>query len=327
MKRRAFIAGLGSAAAWPVVARAQQADRIRRVVVLVNGAENDQAIQRYVAAFREGMAKLGWLEEHNFRIDVRFGGGNIDSIRANAAEMVNVAPDVIVTGTAAVTKAVQQQTQTIPIVITAVGDPVANGIVTSLTHPEGNTTGLTNLFFSIGGKWLQLLTEAAPRVERVALIYNFQLGISAYLASIEDAARHLAVTVTKMPYRNALDIVRAIDAFGVEPNGALIVMPPPPTASNRETIVRLAMQYGLPSIDQARRHTTDGGLMAYGPDNSDIWRRAASYVDRILRGTKVNELPVEFPTKFELSINLKTAKALGLTIPETLLATADEVIQ
>jgi putative tryptophan/tyrosine transport system substrate-binding protein len=333
MRRREFITGLGSAmAVWPLIARAQQAGRMRRVGVLTAFSENDQTGQTYIAGFREELAKLGWVEERNMRFDLRFGGTDADRIRAYAAELVRLGPDVIVTGSAAVTREVQQQTRTIPIVITGVGDPIVNGIVNSLARPEGNTTGVTNLYPSIGGKWLELLKEAAPRVERVGILelpYIAQ-GNSAgygYSASIVEAARVLAVKAIKLPYRDAVDIVHAIDAFASEPNGGLIVLPPPPTAANRETIFRLAAQHRLPAIYQSRFYAAEGGLMAYGSNSADNFRRASSFVDRILRGAKVGELPVEFPTKFELVVNLKAAKAMELTIPESFLLRADEVIE
>jgi putative ABC transport system substrate-binding protein len=321
MRRRDFITLLG-ATAWPLAARAQQGERVRRIGMLTVGPG-----QAYIAAFREGLAKLGWVEARNLRIELRFGGGDADRIRAYAAELVSLAPDVIVTSTVAATKAVQQQTQTIPIVINGAADPVANGIVKSLGRPEGNTTGVTNLYYSIGGKWLELLKEAAPRVERVALIYNDQVssGLGGYTPSIEEAARLLAVKAIKIPYRAAVDLVQGIDAFASEPNAGLIVLPT--AGANRGTILRLAAQHRLPTIYPDRTFVAEGGLMAYGSDVVELFRRASYFVDRILRGTKVSELPVEFPTKFDLVINLKAAKAIGVEIPPTMLTRADEVIE
>jgi putative ABC transport system substrate-binding protein len=327
--RRDFIAALGGAAAWPLAARAQQGERVRRIGVLAGGAENDKTVQATIAAFREGLTKLGWAEERNLRIDLRFAGDDPDRFRAYAAELARLAPDAIVTASGAATRAMQQQTRTIPIVITGAGDPVDTGIVKSLARPEGNVTGITNLYNSIGGKWLELLREAAPRVERVAFLYNPQVAspTSGYFSSIEVAARVSSVKANMVPYGDAVDIVRAMDAFAAEPNGGLIVSPPAPSAANRETIRRLAAQHRLPSIYHAREYAAEGGLMAYGSVLTDRYRRAASFVDRILRGAKVSELPVEYPTKFELVINLKTAKALGLTIPESFLLRADELIE
>ena len=337
MKRRTFIAGLGSAAAWPIVARAQQAERVRVVGVLVPGAE-DQAYQARIAAFRDGLVKLGWVEDHNLRIEVRFGANDAGRIRAYAEELTSLGPDAVVTQSALATRAVQQQTRTIPIVITGAGEvsgagQVAGPLVKDIARPEGNITGITNLFYSIGGKWLELLKQGAPHLQRVGFIYNAQLTSQftsadcCYQLSIDEAARQVAVKTIIIPYRDAVDITTAIDAFAAEPNGGLIVSPPPPSATNREAIIRLAAQHRLLAIYQDRSFAAEGGLMAYGSDIVENFRRASYFVDRILRGAKVSELPVQFPTKFELAINLKTAKALGLTIPETLLATADEVIQ
>jgi putative tryptophan/tyrosine transport system substrate-binding protein len=329
MRRREFITLVGSAvAAWPLAARAQQGDRLRRIGMLVASTESDQLSQAQVAALRDGLAKLGWVEARNLRIDLRFGGGDAERIRAVAAELVSFAPEVIVCSGVEATLVLQQQTQTIPIVITGVGEPVANGIVRSLASPEGNTTGVTNLFYSISGKWLELLKEAAPRVERVALIYNAQfIPNVGYFPSIDEAARRLAVKAIRTPYRDAVDLVRGIDAFASEPNSGLIVLPPRPAEANRATILRLAAQHQLPTVYSDRALAAEGGLMAYGSNTDDNFRRTAYFVDRILRGTKVSELPVEFPTKFELVINLKAAKAIGLTIPESLLLRADELIE
>jgi putative tryptophan/tyrosine transport system substrate-binding protein len=333
MRRREFLTLVGgTAAAWPLAAQAQP-DRLRRIGVLAAGTENDQITQASIAALREELATLGWVQERNLRIELRFGGADADRFPTYAAELVRLAPDVIVTESGATTRAVLQQTRTIPVVITGAGDLLVTGIVKSLARPEGNVTGVTNLYSSIGGKWLELLKEAVPRVERAALIYNppppelATEGGSSYVRSIEDAARALAVKTIKLPYRDAVDIVRAIDAFAAEPNGGLIVVPPPPSRANREAILRLATQHRLPTIYSGRPFAAEGGLMAYGTGPTDRFRRAASFVDRILRGAKVSELPVEYPTKFDLVINLKTAKALGLSIPASLLARADEVIE
>jgi putative ABC transport system substrate-binding protein len=330
MRRRDFIAGLsGAAVAWPLAAYAQQVGRVRRIGLLAGPAESDQSIQARIAIFREGLAKLGWSEDRNLRIDLRFGDQDADRISTYAAELVSLAPDVIVTTTGATTRAVQQQTRTIPIVITGAGDPVVIGLVKNLARPEGNVTGITNLFNSIGGKWLELLKEVAPWIERVGVIYNAQLvsSDSGYFPSIEEAARALAVKTIKVPYRSTLDIVRGIDSFATEPNGGLIVAPPPPIPTNREAIRQLTAQHRLPAIYEARPYAAEGGLMAYGSVQGDLFRRAVFFVDRILRGAKVSELPVEFPTKFELVINLKTAKTIGLTVSESFLLRADEVIE
>jgi putative tryptophan/tyrosine transport system substrate-binding protein len=245
---------------------------------------------------------------------------------------VKLSPDVIVTSGVAPTRAAQQETRTIPIVVIGVGDPLAVGLVKSVARPEGNITGVTNAVFSIGSKWLELLKEAAPQVNRVALLQNARLIANpnaeiGYYPSIGEAARVLAVKAIRIPYRDAVEIVHGIEAFAAEPNGGLIVMPPPPTMTNRQLIIRLAAQHQLPAMYQDRSHVVAGGLMAYGTHPAALTTRAASFVDRILRGANVSELPIEYPTTFELVINLKTAKALGLTIPESLLLRADTVIE
>jgi putative ABC transport system substrate-binding protein len=332
VKRREFIAGLG-AAAWPLGARAQQTERTRRIGVLVIAAENDRAVTRYIGAFRESLARLGWSEERNLRIDLRYGSADSDRIRTLAEELVGLVPDIIVTSSANVTRAVQRQTRTIPIVITAVGDPATNGIVKNIASPEANITGITNLFSSIGSKWLELLKEAAPAVHRVGLLYDPQIRFTAevaefsYFSEINKAARILGVRTVDIPYSNAVDIVRGIDSFSTEPNSGLIVMPPGPSAADRKTLLSVAAQYRLPAVYQDRSFAAEGGLMTYGSNIVDRWRRASYFVDRILRGARVSELPVEFPTKFELVINVKAAKAIGLVIPDSLLLRADELIE
>jgi ABC-type uncharacterized transport system substrate-binding protein len=330
MRRREFIAGLGGAVAWPVAARAQQAESVRRIGYLSFTNEMDQLTGARTTLL-EALAKLGWVEGRNLRIDVR-GAVTIDRLREYAAELVKLSPAVIVTSGAAPTIQAQQQTRTIPIVMIGVGDPLANGIVKSVARPEGNVTGVTNAVFSIGSKWLELLKEAAPQVNRVGLLQNARLLANAnaeigYYPSIEEAARVLAVKAIRIPYRDAVEIVHGIEAFAAEPNGGLIVMPPPPTTTNTQLIIRLAAQHQLPAIYLVRFHVVAGGLMAYGTNSAALFRRAASFVDRILHGASVSELPIEYPTTFELVINLKTAKALALTIPESLLLRADAVIE
>jgi putative ABC transport system substrate-binding protein len=330
MRRREFITFVGgAAAAWPVAARAQQPQRVRRIGVLAGFAEADQVRQANIVAFREELAKLGWVEQRNLRIDLRFGGEDAERIHAYAAELVSLAPEVIVTNGGAATRELQQQTQTVPIVITGAGANVANDIVKHIARPEGNLTGITNLYASIGGKWLELLKQASAEVEKVGLIYAPQLTSDSggYFPAIEEAARALAVKVIKLPYRDGVDIVRGIDGLAAEPNGGLVVMPPAPSAANRVAICRLAAQHRLPAIYQAREYAAEGGLMAYGSRVIDLWRRTSFFVDRILRGAKVSDLPIEFPTKFELIINVKAAKAIGLTIPEGFLLRADELIE
>jgi putative ABC transport system substrate-binding protein len=329
MKRREFITLVGSAAAtWPLAAHGQQTERPRRVGMLLGFSEADR--QADVAAFREEMAKLGWVDQRNLRLDVRYTGGDSGGVEAYAAELVSLAPEVIVTAGGAAMRGIQQQTRTIPIVISGAGDPGVSGFVRDITHPEGNITGITNLYASIGGKWLELLKQAFPVIERIGAIDNPALNSnsgSVYLPAIEEAARALRIEVVTIAFHDTLDIVRGIDAFAAEPNGGLIVLPPDPSPGNRETVRRLAAEHRLPAIYSDPRLAAEGGLMAYGSNPITQLRRAASFVDRILRGAKVRDLPLEFPTRFELVINLKTAKALGLTIPESLTLIADRVIE
>jgi putative ABC transport system substrate-binding protein len=324
MRRREFFNLLGGVAAWPLAARAQQDGQVRRIAALVGN-------ERSFAPFREEIAKLGWIEGRNLRIDLRLSfASDPNRIRAVAAELVGLAPDAIVTTSLAATRAMQEQTQSIPIIFTGVGgNPVAAGVVSSIARPDGNATGFTNLFFSISGKWMELLKSAAPHVTRVALLFNpaaTPRPPRGYIAQAEAAAPALAVQLIQMPVRNDLELVRAIDAFGGEQNGGLILLPP--GGVNVDLLIRLAKQHRLPGMFPDRAYVVQwGGLMSYGSIEADRYRGAASYVDRILRGAKVSELPVQYPTKFELVINLKVAKLIGLTIPESLLVRADEVIE
>jgi putative tryptophan/tyrosine transport system substrate-binding protein len=331
MRRRDFIAGMAGVAC-PLAALAQTG-RVRRIGVLTNFSESDPAGKANIAAFRDELAKLGWAEGANLRIDLRMGDGGPEQIRAQAAELVNLASEVIVVVGSIATRAVQQQTRTIPIVFLTPGDPVTTGIVTNIARPEGNITGITNVYATLGGKYLELLKQAMPRLERVALVSNAlnarNLDIEQYdfFPALQEASRVLRVQLVKMPYRDAVDIVHGIDAFAAEPNGALMVLGPPPTPGGREAILRLAILHRLPTISEQTAYAAEGGLMAYGPKFADLYRRVSFYVDRLLRGAKVSELPVEFPTRFELIINMKTAKAMGLTIAESFLLRADEVIE
>jgi putative ABC transport system substrate-binding protein len=322
MRRRDFIAGLGSAAAWPLAARAQQGERMRRIALLLYGSENDPRARASAAAIRDELSKLRWIEGRNVQIDLRFSG-DADAIRANVDELVGLAPNVIVTETGPITHAAQLKTRTIPIVLVSVGDPVANGYVDSLSRPGGNTTGITNLFFSIAGKWVELLKDAAPRLEGVAYFYNGVFDMAGYWAAIEASAMKLAMRRRRILVKDAADIERAIDAFDAEPNWGLIVGPQS-TVADRELIYRLAIQHRLPTITTTKYLISDGGLMSYGPNEDDLHRRAASYVDRILRGAKVSELPVEFPTKFQLVIKVSSARTIGIS--ESFLLRADELI-
>jgi putative ABC transport system substrate-binding protein len=325
MRRRDFIAGLGTAAAWPLVAHAQQ---IRRIGVLIGYEESDNVGQSLVSAFRKGLQELGWVEGRNVRIDYRWGAGDPDRTQLHAAELAGIVPDVIqVDGTTALT-AVQRANRNIPIVFASISDPVEQGIVESLVRPGGNVTGFTFFDGSVAAKLLETLKEIAPRMMRVAmLITPDHPAYGVHTRTFEAAASLLAVAPVVAPVRNGAEIERAIEALEGKPNSGLLAPPDRTVIAHRELIVALATRHRLPGAYFDRAFVTRGGLMSYGPDLVDQYRRAASYVDRILKGTKPTDLPVQQPTKFQFVLNLKTAKALGLTIPETLLATADEVIQ
>jgi putative ABC transport system substrate-binding protein len=325
IRRRDVITLLGGAAAWPLAARAQQ-DRVRQIGVLRRGLETNRSVQAEQGALRESLARLGWIEGRNVRFDVRFSD-SLDGLRAYADELVRLGPEIIVVGSQPATQAVLQRTQTIPTVFFNVGDPVAGGLLKNIARPEGNATGTTSMFQSLPGKWLELLMEAAPRTARVALIFVPGIVTENYFAAIGKTGQALGVKAIETPYRNAAELERALDSFAAEPNGGLLLVPPPPRGDNRELIGRLALKYRLPTISANKDDLGEGLMVSYGGDGVETVKIAASYVDRILRGTKVSELPVEYPTKFELVINLKTAKALGLTIPPALLALADEVIE
>jgi putative ABC transport system substrate-binding protein len=327
MKRREFITLLGgTAVTWPIAARAQQGGGVRRIGILEGGDETDRFVQANQGALREGLAKLGWIEGRNVQFNIRFAARDAERMQAYADELVRLAPDVVAVGSARATQALLRRTRTIPIVFTDVGDPVAGGLLKNVARPEGNVTGITSLYQSIASKWLELLKEAAPRTARVALVFAAEVVTENYLAVMDAAADVLGVKAIRMPYRNAEELERAIDAFAADPNGSLVIVPPPPLPSDRELINRLATKYRLPTIYSSRDYgPAEGGMMSYGSDGVEPHRIAVSYVDRILRGAKVSELPVQFPTKFELVINQKTAKAMGLEIPALLLNRADEV--
>jgi putative tryptophan/tyrosine transport system substrate-binding protein len=318
--RREFIMLFGGGAAvWPRAAYAQQPGRVRRVAALILGAENDPVIQSRVATLRGTLQSLGWIEGRNLQIDLHITDDPI-RLGAYAQEVVNSAPDVIFAGSGVATREIQRRTQTIPIVFSGGGDPVKTGLVRNVAQPEGNTTGFANAFNSLGGKWLQLLKEAAPRVTRVAIIFDPERSLGGFLDSIDAAAAELAVTVIRVPVRNGSEIERAIETFAAEPNGGLIIPGVPPSTNDFRAIRRLALQHRLPLVFQGDE---EGVLISYHVDSYDLARGAASYIDHILRGAKPSELPVQYPTKFRLVINLKTAKAIGLTIPDTLLLRAD----
>jgi putative ABC transport system substrate-binding protein len=327
IKRRAFITGLGSAAAWPVVAWAQQGDRVRRIGILLPQAADDAAIQARVEAFLQGLALLGWSIGRNVRIDTRWATTNAVEIRRHAAELAALAPDVILANGGAAVGPLLQVTRAVPIVFTVVSDAVGAGFVDSLARPGGNATGFLTAEFSIGGKWLELLKQIAPGVTRVAVLRNSNPAGAALFAVIQAMAPSLRVDVNSFNVSEAGDIERAITAFARASNGGLIVTTAAAATLHRDLIITLAAKHKLPTVYWERFFVAAGGLISYGPDAIDEYRRAAGYVDRILRGEKPADLPVQAPVKYETVLNLKTAKALGLTIPETLLATADEVIQ
>jgi putative ABC transport system substrate-binding protein len=328
-KRRNFIALLGgAAAAWPIVARAQQTDRARRIGVLMNVAADDPEAPARIGAISQGLAELGWTIGRNVRIDYRWYAGNADAARKYAAELIALAPDVILaSGTLGVT-AIQQMNRPVPIVFTVIADPVGAGVVTSLARPEGNATGFMLYEYSLSGKWLELLKQIAPRTTRAAVIRE-QANASgiAQFGAIQALAPSLGVQVSPINVRNASEIESGIATFARTANGGLIVTGSATNTIHRQLILKLAAQYKLPSIYANRPAAVDGGLISYGADRVDEYRRAAGYVDRILKGEKPADLPVQAPTKYELVVNLKTAKALGLAVPPTLLATADEVIE
>jgi len=328
MRRREFIAGLGTAAAWPLGALAQQPERIRRIGVLIPIDENDPAAKSRLYAFTQALADLGWTDGRNVRMDLRWGSGDINRIRALAQELVGLQPDIIATNGTPATVALQRETRTIPIVFANVSDPVTSGIVARLDRPSGNLTGFANFEASLGGKWLELLSEIAPGLKRAAIMFNPDTApVSVFMPSFETAARSLKVVPIIAPVHSDVEIETAIIALGREPGGGFVVMPEPFTAVHRVPIISAAARNNVPAVYALSEAARDGGLLSYGPDQVDTFRRAASYVDRILRGAKPVELPVQMPTKFEMVVNLKTAKALGLAVPPSILLRATEVIE
>lgn len=326
MRRRDLIRGIAGAAVWPLAAHAQQSGRVPLVGWLDNFDASDPLSQSVRAAIEEALVKLGWVEGQNLKIERRFGAADPHRMRVAAAELVSLAPDVIVAGGASPTRALQQATRSIPIVFTGGGDAAVIGLVKNIARPEGNTTGFSNSEPMTAGKRLELLKAAAPHVMRVAIAFNPELGPTAphYIASIEAAALKHSMQTVKVPFRNAVELVRSMDAFAAKPNGSLILLPPSPL---RATVLQLAAQHRLPAMYSSRVISFDGGLLSYSADFVEQHRRAAVYVDRILRGAKVADLPVQLPTKYHLVVNVKTAKAIGLTIPEAFLLQADELIE
>jgi putative ABC transport system substrate-binding protein len=329
IRRREFVGVVGAAAAWPVVARSQQTGGMRRIGVLLNLSENDVEAQRLIKAFRDGLAQFGWTDGRNLRIDYRWAAGDVGRIRTFAKELVELSPDILVGYATPSVAALQQETRSIPIVFLSVTDPVGQGLVASLAHPGGNVTGFAVFEFSLGTKWMGALKQIAPSLKRVTTIFNPKTApyYSLYLDAIEKAASSFAVEPIVVEVHDDADIERAISTLSREPDSGLIAMPDSFNMVHRRTIIALVDRYRLPAMYYFPFFARDGGLISYGPDEADMFRQAAGYVDRILKGAKASDLPVQQPTKYELIINLKTAKALGLTIPEPFLQTADEVIE
>jgi putative ABC transport system substrate-binding protein len=328
MRRREFITLVGGAVTWPLATHAQQGERMRRIGVLMPWDENDPEGKLRYSAFTQALVDLGWTDGRNVRMDLRWAGGDVNRIRALAQELVGLQPDIILTSATAATVALQRETRTIPIVFASMGDPVALSIVAQLDRPSGNITGFANLEASLGAKWLELLSEIAPGLKRAAIMFNPDTApASAYVSSLETAARSLKVVPIIVPVHSDVEIEDAIIALGREPGGGLIVISEVFTLAHRVSIILAAARNNVPAIYWQSVFARDGGLLSYGIDQADNFRRAATYVDRILRGAKPAELPVQLPTKFEMVVNLKTAKALGLAVPPSLLAIADEVIE
>jgi putative tryptophan/tyrosine transport system substrate-binding protein len=331
VRRREFITLLGSAAGvWSLTAAlAQQLGRVHRIGVLMGFAEGDPAARSQLAAFRDALAKLGWKEGSNFQIDVRWGASDANKIRASAKELVDLHPDAIFSQTTPAIGALARETQTIPIVFVLVSDPIGMGFAASLAHPGGNITGFTGNDPAIGGKWMELLKEIAPRTARVALLFNPATAppLNFYMPSIKTTASSVAVEVTAAPVHAKEEIEGVIAAQAHAPGGGLIVMPDAFAQTNADLIITLAARYAVPAIYVEQRFPESGGLISYGTDFVELFRQAAEYIDRVLQGAKPGELPIQQPTKYELAINLNTAKALGLTIPESVLSLADKMIE
>jgi putative tryptophan/tyrosine transport system substrate-binding protein len=328
VRRRQFISLLGAVLASPRPLLAQGAEHRRRIGALFSQAASDSEGQARVAAFRQGLQELGWIEGQNIEVEYRWAGGSIDVMRPYAAELLKSRPEVILASATTALTALRQTTESIPIVFAQVTDPVGAGFVASLARPGGNITGITQHEFAMGSKWLELVKQLAPNVTRVAVLYDpGNPAAAGYLREIELAASALAVRALPLAVRNSPEIARSLDGFATEPNGSLILLPGPVGSNNREQIIGLAARHRLPAVYAFRYHVVSGGLASYGIDNIDLYRRAAWYVDRILKGDKPAELPVQHATKFQLVINLKTAKALGLDPPISLLARTDEVIE
>jgi putative ABC transport system substrate-binding protein len=328
IRRRQFITLLGGAAAWPVAARAQQPERMRRIGVLMSTAADDPEGQARIAAFHQGLQQLGWTIGHNVRIDSRWPAGDPERFRRYAAELVELSPDVILATGSAAAAPLLQATRTVPIVFVIVPDPVGAGFVNSLARPGGNATGFIQFEYGISGKWLELLKQIAPGVTRAAILRDpaISAGIGQF-GAIQAVAPSLGLEASPVNVRDADEIERAVADFARFPNGGLVITGSALAIVHRHLIIAVAAKYQLPAVYFQRTLVADGGLISYGADLLDQYRRAASYVDRILKGEKPADLPVQRPTKYEMVLNLKTARTLGLTVPDTLLATADEVIE
>jgi putative ABC transport system substrate-binding protein len=329
MRRREFVKFAGSAAiSWPFMARAQRPERLRRIGVLMNQAADDQELQARVAAFVQALEALGWADGRNVQIEFRWAGGDSSRIHKYAAELVALAPDVILTTGGFGVAPLQRETTSIPIVFVSVADPVGSGFVSSLARPGGNTTGFANFEYSISAKWLELLKQIAPQITRAAVIRDASVPAgTGLLGALQAVAPSLGIELRPIGPRDPGEIETAVAAFARGPNGGLIATPGAAVLAHRQLIIELAARHRLPTIYPYRFFVTEGGLISYGPNTIDQYRRAASYVDRILKGEKPYNLPVQTPTKFELVINMKTAQALGLSVPQPLLARADEVIE
>jgi putative ABC transport system substrate-binding protein len=328
MRRREFITLLGGAAVtWPLPTRAQHSELMRRIGVLQPQRESDREAQSWISAFLQRLKTLGWIEGYNIQIDLRWYAGNLALLRSHAADLVKLKPDLIFCMSTPTVSALQQATKTIPIVFVNANNPVGFGFVASLARPGGNITGFVAFVPEMGGKWLEMLREIAPSIKRVGLIYNPKTHTGQYFQSIETAARLLSLKLVRIAFGDADTLKRGIDEFARESSGGLVVMPDASTRVNRDLIVRLADWHGLPTIYTYRLFITTGGLAYYGTDTTEQFRKAANYVHRILSGEKPTNLPVQAPTKFELVINLKAAKRIGLDLPPRLLARANEVIE
>jgi putative tryptophan/tyrosine transport system substrate-binding protein len=328
LRRRKFIVALGSAAAWPRAGRAQQGERVRRVSVIMGFAEADPVWQAYLATFRQRLQEFGWTEGRNVRFDYRFTGESAARMRSAAAEVVAMAPDVIFVSTNPVVSAVLEETRSIPIVFTWVSDSVGSGYMSNLAHPGGNITGFHNYEPALGQKWMGILKEIAPAVRRVAFVHVPEIAANvAFMRAGEASGAALGISVSGAGVRNEADLERVLTNFAQEPDGGLIVTPSPLTATRREVIVDLAARCRLPAVYPFRFYAESGGLISYGTDQTELVREAASYVDRILRGASAGDLPVQLPTKYQLVINMRTARALGLNIPNSMQLLADEAIE